>query len=176
MMENRTFDSYFGTFPGVAGFYDGSPSIEQPWPSQPGGILYPWRLSTFTTNALITPQLPHDWVTNHIAVDNGNPGAADNRGFFASTGGDAAAMGCYLADDVPYHWALAQNFALCDHYFCSVLAGTGPNRMYLVGGTICDPALSPSSGVFQGSETGKRYDGLGPGQARHPRRPELLRT
>jgi phospholipase C len=163
MMENRSFDEYFGTFPGAAGFYDGSSSIEQPWPSQPGGTLYPWRLSTFTTNALISPQLPHDWVTNHVAINDVNgPAGPDNRGFFASSGGDPAAMGCYLADDIPYHWALAQNFALCDRYHCSVLAGTGPNRMYLLGGTICDPALTPVNGVFQGSETGTRYDGTDP--------------
>ncbi len=131
MMENRSFDEYFGTFPGAAGFSDGSASIQQPWASQPGGVLYPWRLSTFTTNALVTPQLPHDWVTNHVAINDVNGTAGpDNRGFFAASRGDPAAMGCYLADDIPYHWALAQNFALCDHYHCSVLAGTGPNRMY----------------------------------------------
>jgi len=45
-----------------------------------------------------------------------------------------AVMGYYVADDIPYHWALAANFALCDQYFCSVLSGTGPNRMYAVGG------------------------------------------
>ena len=45
-------------------------------------------------------------------------------------------MGCYLADDIPYYWALARAFALCDHYFCSVLAGTYSNRMFLVGGAV----------------------------------------
>jgi phospholipase C len=172
MMENRSFDEYFGTFPGVAGFYDGSSSIAQPWPSQPGGVLYPWRMSTFTTNSLAAPGLGHDWTSNHIAI-NSDPatGVPDNRGFYTSSGQDANAMGCYLADDIPYHWALAQNFALCDHYFCSALAGTFPNRMFLVGGTITDPNQQvPASGVYQGNESNwngvlgleTQYDGTDP--------------
>jgi phospholipase C len=170
-MENRSFDEYFGTFPGVAGFYDGSPSIAQPWPD-PAQVLYPFRMSTFTTNALAAPGLGHDWVTNHVAI-NVDPGTGipDNRGFHESSGADADVMGCYVADDIPYHWALAQNFALCDHYFCSALAGTGPNRMYLVGGTITDPSQAPpASGIYLGNETnwngaeGKetQYDGADP--------------
>jgi phospholipase C len=155
MMENRSFDEYFGTFPGAAGFYDGSPSMAQPWLSQPGGVLYPWRMSTFTTNALATPGLGHDWITNHVAI-NVDPasGSPDNANFYTSSDYKAVAMGCYVADDIPYQWALAQSFALCDHYFCSVLAGTASNRLYLVGGTITDPAQAlPASGIYSGSES-----------------------
>jgi len=57
MMENRSFDEYFGTFPGVSGFFDQSPAFAQPWEiSQPfpPSPLYPWRTSTFTTNAADT--------------------------------------------------------------------------------------------------------------------------
>lgn len=154
MMENRSFDEYFGTFPGAAGFYDGSPSIAQPWPD-PGHPLYPFRMSTFTTNALAAPGLGHDWVTNHQAI-NADPGTGipDNRGFYKSSGGTVAAMGCYVANDIPYHWALAQAFALCDHYFCSALAGTGPNRLFLSGGTITDPEQQPpASGIYPGNES-----------------------
>lgn len=55
-------------------------------------------------------------------------------------------MGYYLPDDIPYHWALAQNFALCDHYFSSALSATDTNRLYLVGGTILptDPSSAPN--------------------------------
>jgi phospholipase C len=158
MMENRSFDEYFGTFPGVAGFYDGSPSIAQPWPTQPDGVLYPWRRSTFTSNGLITPGLGHDWIIDHVAANVVAPFYdANNQGLFQASSygaqsGQPVAMGCFLADDIPYHWALAQNFALCDHYFCSVLGGTLSNRMYLAGGTICDPKIDPVDGVYQGSE------------------------
>jgi phospholipase C len=165
MMENRSFDEYFGTFPGVAGFGDGSPSIAQPWPSQPDGVLYPWRMSTFTTDALQAPQLEHDWISNHLAINaDADSGIPDNAGFYITAQHQPVAMGCYLADDIPYYWALAQAFALCDHYFCSVLAGTYSNRMFLVGGTITDPSLPPpASGIYQGSETGgTQYNGTDP--------------
>lgn len=162
MMENRSFDEYFGTFPGVAGF---TPSTKLPWPSQPGGVLYPWRLSTFTSNALHAPILEHDWISNHLAINvDPDSGIPDNAGFYITSQHNPAAMGCYLADDIPYYWALAQAFALCDHYFCSVLAGTYPNRMFLAGGTVTDPSSTPPAfGIYQSSETGgPQYNGTDP--------------
>jgi phospholipase C len=158
MMENRSFDEYFGTFPGVSGFFDQSPAFAQPWEiSQPfpPSPLYPWRTSTFTTNAADTPGGAHQWNSMHQAVNPqlaisglNYPQGANNMGFYIAQGWgqpwsqSGAVMGYYVADDIPYHWALAANFALCDQYFCSVLSGTGPNRMYAVGGTIlpADPS------------------------------------
>ncbi len=134
MMENRSFDEYFGTFPGVAGF---TPSTHLPWPSQPGGVLYPWRLSTFTSNALHAPILEHDWISNHLAINvDPDSGIPDNAGFYITSQHNPAAMGCYLADDIPYYWALAQAFALCDHspHFClrrDNCTGTSPPRLHL---------------------------------------------
>jgi phospholipase C len=48
-------------------------------------------------------------------------------------------MGYYTRSDLPVYYALADAFTLCDHYFCSVLSGTGPNRHYTMSATI-DPA------------------------------------
>src|SRR5262249_31829597 len=47
-------------------------------------------------------------------------------------------MGYYTGADIPFHWALAQNFTLLDHYHCSVMACTYPNRIMWMTGTI-DP-------------------------------------
>jgi phospholipase C len=41
MMENRSFDEYFGTFPGVNNFFSSSSAIPQPWPGQPNNELFP---------------------------------------------------------------------------------------------------------------------------------------
>ena len=110
-------------------------------------------MSTFTTTALQPPTLGHDWITNHLAINvNPHSGSPENTGFYISSAQDPSAMGRYLADDIPYHWALAQAFALCDHYFCSVLAGTISNRMFLVGGTIADPSSLPETGIYKGSQ------------------------
>ena len=152
MMENHSFDEYFGTFPGVAGFSDPSPAFSQPWA---GKVLMPWRASTFTSTGTGPAILGHDWQTFHQAV---NPtvtqasgvysATGDNLGFYASQGApqNEGLMSYYAANDIPYHWALASNFGLCDHYFQSVLAGTYPNRMYLLGGSILANS-NPTTGL-----------------------------
>lgn len=153
MMENRSFDEYFGTFPGAAGFNDtnNAQAFTQPWGSI--GTLQPFRKSTFTSTGLITQQLGHDWFTMHTAVKNGPNGAVNNMNFFLSQtleGWGAQApngvMAYFAANDIPYQWALAQYFVLCDNYFCSALAGTEANRLFLVGGTNYDPESFAHSG------------------------------
>jgi phospholipase C len=47
-------------------------------------------------------------------------------------------MGYYTRSDLPFYYALADEFTLCDHYFCSVLGPSDPNQHYSVSGTI-DP-------------------------------------
>jgi len=158
MQENRSFDEYFGTFPGAAGFNDtnNAQAFNQPWGTV--GTLQPFRKSTFTGTGLMTQQLGHDWITMHTAVQDGAAGAADNMNFFLSQtiegwGPQAAnaPMSYFVANDIPYHWALAQYFTLCDNYFSSALAGTEANRLFLAGGTNYDPAtFTPgTSQVYQ---------------------------
>jgi phospholipase C len=48
-------------------------------------------------------------------------------------------MGYYTRRELPFHWALADHFTLCDGYFCSILGPTHPNRVMSLTGTI-DPA------------------------------------
>jgi phospholipase C len=134
VQENRSFDEYFGTFPGATGFSDSSSLFGNPWP---GSDLFPFRLSTFTAGGEESPGCNHDWGSMHAAYAQGLMNGWNN--------GDnpIAVLGYYTADDIPYHWALAQNFALCDHYFCSVLGGTCPNRLYLASGALRD--INPNS-------------------------------
>ena len=47
-------------------------------------------------------------------------------------------MGYFTQADIPFQWELARAFTVCDHYFCSVLGPTNPNRLYMWSGTI-DP-------------------------------------
>ena len=142
MMENHSFDEYFGTFPNVAGFSDASPAFAQP---SGIGIQQPWRASTFTSVGSMPPVLFHDWPSFQLAVNKTiteNAGVStatgDNMGFLAAQFNKnmPSLMSYYAADDIPYHWMLASNFCLCDQYFQSVLGPTFPNRMYLVSGAI----------------------------------------
>ena len=48
-------------------------------------------------------------------------------------------MGYHTRDDIPFQFALAEAFTVCDNYFCSVFGPTWPNRLYWMTGTI-DPA------------------------------------
>lgn len=45
-------------------------------------------------------------------------------------------MGYYTREDLPFHYAMADAFTICDQYFCSAMTGTWPNRLFLWGGTI----------------------------------------
>jgi len=47
-------------------------------------------------------------------------------------------MGYFTQADIPFQWALAQAFTVCDGYHCSVLGPTNPNRLYMWTGMI-DP-------------------------------------
>jgi phospholipase C len=47
-------------------------------------------------------------------------------------------MGYYIREDLPFHYALADAFTVCDRYFCSVFGPTHPNRVISFSGTA-DP-------------------------------------
>ena len=74
----------------------------------------------------------------------GQPTTATNDNWLpAHIGADGAAHGPYTMSyyerqDIPFHFALAETFTLCDAYYCSLLGPTWPNRMYLMTGMI-DP-------------------------------------
>jgi phospholipase C len=139
MQENRSFDHYFGTMPGVRGFADpaavrlpdGGPVFRQPYPDHAQGYLAPFHLDTKATSAQATPGTDHSWPTQHQAWNNG---AMDQwvpaKGPFT--------MGYFTEADIPFQWALARAFTICDRYHCSVLGPTNPNRLYMWTGTI-DP-------------------------------------
>ncbi|MBC3840134.1 phospholipase [Streptacidiphilus sp. 4-A2] len=139
MQENRSFDEYFGTMPGVRGFADpeaitlstGNSVFHQPDATHTDGYLLPFHLDTTTTNAQATPGLDHSWTTQHAAWNNG---AMD--GWVAAKG--EMTMGYYTAEDIPFHTALAQAFTVCDNYHCSMLGPTNPNRLYMWSGMV-DP-------------------------------------
>jgi phospholipase C len=139
MQENRSFDHYFGTFPGARGFNDptairlpnGRSVFQQPDPANPDGYLEPWHMSTITTGAAAVPSLSHDWRDQHASW---NQGAMDGwlLTHIASDGetNGSFTMGYYTEEDIPFHWALAKAFTLADNYHCSVMGPTDTNRLF----------------------------------------------
>ena len=144
MQENRSFDHYFGTYPGARGFSDktaiklpnGNSVFQQPTPSNPDGFLEPYHMSTITTGAAAVPSLSHDWRDQHASW---NQGANDGwlAAHIASDGiaNGSFTMGYYEQEDIPFHWALGQAFRLLDNYHCSVFGPTYPNRVIWENGT-----------------------------------------
>ena len=144
MQENRSFDHYFGTFPGVRGFDDptamtlpnGNSVFKQPDPANPAGYLEPFHMDTENTGAAAVPSLSHDWRDQHASW---NKGAMDGwlHTHLASDGDTKGSytMGYMTQEDIPFHWALAENFTLLDNYHCSVMGPTYPNRAIWMSGT-----------------------------------------
>ena len=146
MQENRSFDHYFGTMAGVRGFDDpnalklpnGRPVFYQPDPEHPDGYLLPFHLDTSSTSAQKLPSTSHAWMVQHEAWNEGKM----DRWLPAHRKADGAngpfVMGYHKRADIPFQFALAEAFTICDSYHCSLLGPTWPNRMYWMTGTI-DP-------------------------------------
>src|SRR3984893_1961764 len=142
IQENRSFDHYFGSYRGVRGFSDKSAAFEQPDPANTGnpptGILQPFHLDTSNTNAACTPDITHDWVAQHQRWDNGARDGVVTSRLPAAPNDAVLTMGYYNRLDIPYYYAIADGFTICDNYFCSVIGPTDPNRLYTVAASI-DP-------------------------------------
>ena len=64
-------------------------------------------------------------------------------------GSDAVlCMGYYTRADLPFYYAVADAFTMCDNYFCSVMGPTDPNRLYTMAASI-DPAGQNGGPVLQ---------------------------
>jgi phospholipase C len=148
MQENRSFDHYFGTLSSVRGFNDVSPAFRQygfdptTHTASATSYLEPFRLNTTqgpTLDGECINDPTHDWGPQHQCWNNGKMDQwvkvhLANDG----TPNGAATMGYYTRADIPVHYALADAFTICDHYFCSVLGPTDPNRLYWISAWI-DP-------------------------------------
>jgi phospholipase C len=125
MQENRSFDHYFGSLRGVRGFGDPHPVIQasgQPIWNQSG--VLPFHPAAANLGLQFIEDLAHDWDTTHQALDGG----AYDAWVPAKSNVTMAYM---TRDDIPFHYALADAFTICDNYHCSTLTSTDPNRYYL---------------------------------------------
>lgn len=139
MQENRAFDHYFGHLAGVRGINDrhpvrradGFPVWFQPRRENPAASVLPFHLATHRTSAECVLDLDHNWYPTQAAL------AAGRNDRWPAEKSDLT-MGYYTRADIPFHYALADAFTICDNYFCSTPTQTHPNRMYLMTGTL-DP-------------------------------------
>src|ERR1700749_2929435 len=137
MQENRSFDHYFGTLRGVRGFSDkqllkyqnGTTIFDQPDPARTDlGYLLPFHMDSTKVDAQNAGDLDHSWAGDHSARNGG----LWNNWTAAKT---EQTMGYFTRNHLPFNYALADAFTICDGYHQSVLGPTSPNRMYFWTGT-----------------------------------------
>jgi phospholipase C len=146
MQENRSFDHAFGTLRGVRGFDDprairlanGNSVLVQT--DATGNSYGPWRLDIRDTRITWMGSLPH---SRDSQVDAWNEGCHD--GWLEAKRSETPeyshlplTMGHYTREDLPFYYALADAFTVCDQSYCSVMTSTSPNRSYFWTGTIRD--------------------------------------
>ncbi|MCT2401475.1 phosphocholine-specific phospholipase C [Novosphingobium mangrovi (ex Huang et al. 2023)] len=137
MQENRSFDHYFGTMKGVRGFGDRHtvplPEGRSVWEQFNGArVLPPFHLDTEATNAMKIPGTPHSFADAQAAWNQGS------FGLWPKFKTDYS-MGYFKREDIPFQFALAEAFTICDAYHCSVTSGTDPNRIVFWSGSSFDP-------------------------------------
>ena len=144
MQENRSFDHTFGTLRGVRGFNDPRaitlPDKNKVWlqTNKAGETYAPFRLDIKDTKITWMGSLPHG---RHSQMSARNDGKYDNWLEAKKSDGEGyenmpLTMGYYTREDIPFYYALADAFSVCDQNFCSSLTGTDPNRLYFWTGTV----------------------------------------
>jgi phospholipase C len=161
MQENRSFDSYFGTFPGAAGI---PPGVCLPDPMS-GGCDAP-----FHDSADLNHGGPHGAASATADIDGGrmdgfvaqaeaasgcSPNATTNpncvpcnpQTAHAGTGGCIDVMGYHDAREIPNYWTYAQDFVLQDHMFEPNASWSAPQHLFMVSewSAFCANPLDPFS-------------------------------
>ncbi len=129
MQENRSFDHYFGVLRGVRGFGDPHPvtlpSGKPVWYQADGAtVVPPFRPDVGNLALTFIEDLDHSWDGSHQMF---NAGRWD-QWLPAKT---TTCMAHMERRDLPFHFALADVFTVCDGYYCSMLGPTDPNRYYM---------------------------------------------
>jgi phospholipase C len=125
MMENHSFDSYFGALDPSVGFplRKGVPTVSNP--DGNGNLIHAFRMPSACQ---LQARPGQNWNASHISYGDGR-----NDGFVLASG--PVAMGYWTVDDIPFYYGLAQTFPLASRWFGSTLCQTYPNRRFLMAGT-----------------------------------------
>jgi phospholipase C len=179
MQENRSFDHYFGTLRGVRGFNDpravrlygtGNSVFEQPNQNSSGvtqspATLFPFRPVGANLGLAFLGDLAHSWRDAHQCWNNGRYDQWTRAKNSKNT------MAYLQRSDIPYYFALADAFTICDAYFTSAMLSTDPNRYYMwtgwCGQNGSNDPNSATTGSTQGNvalvnSTGNGVPPLGP--------------
>ena len=146
--ENRTFDNYFGTYPGANGTTTATNSTGKMVPLQ--------------HEADQVPDISHSSESAIMAYDNGKmdkfnliSSQKDNKP--KDTYGNNS-LTQFQQSDIPNYWKYAQNFVLGDNMFSSLMGPSFPNHLYTVaaqsGGAINNPKTDNNVGTLGNATKG----------------------
>ena len=140
MQENRSFDSYFGTYPGANGIPNaaGVPAVCLPDSVALGTCTAPFH----DTNDVDIGG-PHGLDAATADIDSGKMdgfvvsarsggGARCQDPFEPTCGAGQDVMGYHDNNEIPNYWAYAQSFVLQDAMFESVKSWSLPSHLYMV--------------------------------------------
>jgi phospholipase C len=139
MQENRSFDEYFGTYPGADGLPGRDGRFTACMPDPRGGCTPPYH-----DRQDINGGGPHA-LANAVGDVNGGRmnGFSLERAMARRTctdpedpackiGTTPDVMGYHTAAEIPNYWAYARNFVLQDHMFEPVKSWSLPDHLYMV--------------------------------------------
>ncbi len=128
--ENRSFDHYFGLFPGANGASVGRTSTSE---------LVPLRVAPDQ----VSPDLSHSAQSAYLAYDHGRmdrfdliPGAVDL--------GVDNAYTQMRERDIPDYWAYARRFTLDDHFFSTIMGPSLPNHLVTIAAQSANVNSNPA--------------------------------
>jgi phospholipase C len=153
VQENRSFDHYFGTFPGADGFPRPMPCLPDSWHPSVCDSPYLNHLDSNDGNA-------HGQEWQALSIDGGKmdgfvlarqkflgpkcnagnagrslPGSyVDDEGILKGNGCRNDVMGYHDGTDIPNYWAYASRYVLMDHFFESVASWSQPNHFEIFSG------------------------------------------
>jgi phospholipase C len=156
MQENRSFDQYFGMLNGVRGFGDprplrlpGGASVwQQPSHEHPDGHVLPYHGDSRLTRSFTVEGADQSHQENLTILNGGRYDRWGHNGELKQR------MLHYGPGDLPFYYALADAFTICDAYHCSTLTQTYPNRLHLFtgcngGGTVGGDPMMQNYGEDQ---------------------------
>ena len=158
MQENRSFDSYFGTYPGADGIpmANGKPAVCVPDPMS-GQCVAPYH-----NTADVNHGGPHGRTSAYADINGGlmngfvesaqrgrGQSCTDPNDPVCTIQGATDVMGYHDGGEIPNYWSYAKNFVLQDHMFEPDLSWSLPAHLYEVSGwsALCSIAGDPMSCV-----------------------------
>jgi phospholipase C len=155
MQENRSFDEYFGTYPGADGFpmHDGVPTVCVP-DGRTGQCVPPYHDPADVNGGgphgqgAAATDIDNGRMDGFIAeAENGQKGCTDPNNPACTNTKSPDVMGWHDAREIPNYWAYAQNFVLQDHLYEPNASWSLPQHLFMVSGwsARCSVPADPMS-------------------------------